>query len=129
MTKASVMKRLNIHTQIWSRALISAHLFNPFHATGLFLYPWKRWRNMFSDVFRRYSKRAVTWHGLFFRKLHFSFNSYPVLHNKRLRGYWFDSDSSYFEGSRWFLVHMDWDTVFSMYSLKQDPTFILKPYL
>ena len=40
-------------------------LFNPFHATGLFLYPLKIWENLwFSDIFRGYRKRTVAWNGL-----------------------------------------------------------------
>ena len=39
--------------------------FNPFHTTGLFLYPLKTSGNqMFSDVFRGYRKRPVAWTGL-----------------------------------------------------------------
>ena len=35
---------------------------NPFHATGLFLYPTKTLENqVFSDVFRGYIKRPVAW--------------------------------------------------------------------
>ena len=35
---------------------------NPFHATGLFLYPRKTSENQrFSDFFRGYRKRLVTW--------------------------------------------------------------------
>ena len=34
---------------------------NPFHATGLFLYPLKTENQKFSDVFRGYRKRSVTW--------------------------------------------------------------------
>ena len=43
----------------------SENTFNPFHATGLFLYPLKTSENpWFSDVFRRYGKRPVAWNGL-----------------------------------------------------------------
>ena len=38
---------------------------NPFHATGLFLYPLKTWRKL--EVFwcfQRYRKRPVAWNGL-----------------------------------------------------------------
>ena len=39
--------------------------FNPFHATDLFWYPLKISENQrFSDVFRGYQKRSVTWNGL-----------------------------------------------------------------
>ena len=42
-----------------------AKWFNPFHATGLFLYSLKKWENQrFSDVFMGYRKRPVAWHGL-----------------------------------------------------------------
>ena len=44
------------------QAILSAagFLFNPFHATGLFLYPLKTSENQrFSDVFRGYRKRPV----------------------------------------------------------------------
>ena len=38
---------------------------NPFHATGLFLYPTKNINNQrFSDVFSMYSKRTVAWNVL-----------------------------------------------------------------
>ena len=38
---------------------------NPFHATGLFLFPLKTLENLwFSDVFRGYRKRTVAWNGL-----------------------------------------------------------------
>ena len=33
--------------------------FNPFHATGLFLYPLKTENQSLSDVFREYGKRPV----------------------------------------------------------------------
>ena len=36
----------------------------PFHATGLFLYLLKTENLWFSDVFRGYRKRSVTWNGL-----------------------------------------------------------------
>ena len=40
-------------------------LLNPFHATDFFLYPLKTSENHgFSDVFRGYRKRPVTWNGL-----------------------------------------------------------------
>ena len=46
---------------LW-RPLCSA--FNPFHATGLFQYPMKTSvKFRFSDVFRGYRKRPVTWKG------------------------------------------------------------------
>ena len=39
--------------------------FNPFQATGLFLYPMTTSKNFwFSDVFRGYKKRPVAWNGL-----------------------------------------------------------------
>ena len=40
-------------------------LINPFHATGLFLFPLKTSGNQrFSDVFRGYKKRSVALNGL-----------------------------------------------------------------
>ena len=39
--------------------------FNPFHATDLFWYPMKTSENQrFSNVFRGYQNRSVTWNGL-----------------------------------------------------------------
>ena len=41
------------------------YLFNPFHANDLFWYPLKTSENQrFSDVFREYQKRSVSWNGL-----------------------------------------------------------------
>ena len=40
--------------------------FNWFYATGLFPYPWKDKKQRFSDVFRRYKKRPVTWNELIY---------------------------------------------------------------
>ena len=41
------------------------YLFNPFHATDLFWYPLKTSENQrFSDVFREYQKKSVSWNGL-----------------------------------------------------------------
>ena len=38
---------------------------NPFHATGLFLYPLKTLENLwFPDVFRGYRRSPVAWNGL-----------------------------------------------------------------
>ena len=40
-------------------------IFNPFHATDFFLYPLKTSENLwFSNVFRGYRERPVTWNGL-----------------------------------------------------------------
>ena len=40
-------------------------IFNPFHATDFFLYPLKTSENLrFSDIFRGYRERPVTWNGL-----------------------------------------------------------------
>ena len=41
------------------------YVINPFHATGLFLYPLETSEKLwFSDVFRGYRKRLVAWNGL-----------------------------------------------------------------
>ena len=38
-------------------------IINPFHATGLFLYPLETLKNLwFPDVFKRYNKRPVGWY-------------------------------------------------------------------
>ena len=55
-------------------------LFNPFHATGLFLYPLKTSKNLrFSDVFRGYRKRPMAWNGLnsLMQNISFDFLSLP----------------------------------------------------
>ena len=40
-------------------------IINPFHATGLFLFPLKTSKNLwFPDVFKMYNKRPVAWYGL-----------------------------------------------------------------
>ena len=52
---------LNTHTEISNRTTISVRLFNPFHATDLFLYPLKTSENnRFCDILRRYEKGPVT---------------------------------------------------------------------
>ena len=41
-----------------------SHLFNPFHATGLFLYPLKTWENLWvADILMGYIKKPVTRNG------------------------------------------------------------------
>ena len=43
----------------------AVYLLNPFHATGLFLYPLKTSEKLwFSDIFRVYRKRPMAWNGL-----------------------------------------------------------------
>ena len=50
--------------KIWSTKV---DFYNQLHATDFFLYPQKTSENLwFSDVFRGYRKRAVTWNGLVF---------------------------------------------------------------
>ena len=45
--------------------LIIFMLINPFHATGLFLFPLKTSENQrFSNILRGYRKRPVSWNGL-----------------------------------------------------------------
>ena len=52
---------LNTHTEISNRTTIGVRLFNPFHATDLFLYPLKTSENnRFCDILRRYEKGPVT---------------------------------------------------------------------
>ena len=56
---------------LW-RSLTHFKVFNPFHATGLFLFPLKTSENQrFSDVLRGYRKRSVAWSGLTFSFLIF----------------------------------------------------------
>ena len=44
-------------------------LINPFHVSGLFLYPLKTSENLwFSDVFKDYRKRPDAWNGLIIKK-------------------------------------------------------------
>ena len=48
---------------------------NPFNATGLFLYPLKTENQRFSNVFKGYIKRLVTWNEIretFFRTLYYN---------------------------------------------------------
>ena len=59
----SVFSATNESKNIKYRDLVD--LFNPFYATGLFLYPLKASENLwFSDVFKKYRKRPVAWNGL-----------------------------------------------------------------
>ena len=50
-------------TKTFTYSIPLEHLFNPFHATGLFLYPLKTENQRFSDVFSGYRKRPNTWNG------------------------------------------------------------------
>ena len=50
---------------IFLEQLLFRSLIDPFHATGLFIYPLKTSENQrFSDVFRGYRKRPVAWNEL-----------------------------------------------------------------
>ena len=53
-------------SSIWKKFLkVVYNSINLFHATGLFLYPLKKWENLwFSDILRRHRKRPVAWNGL-----------------------------------------------------------------
>ena len=73
--KYDTMKVLNFHLKNYTLNIailegkkwkkIVSNLFNPFQATGLFLYPLKTSGNQrFSDVFRGYKKRPVAWNEL-----------------------------------------------------------------
>ena len=56
-------------------------VFNLFHATGLFRYPLKTWKNQrFSDVFRGYRMRPVAWNVL----ISSQYNSYQKKKKKTL---------------------------------------------
>ena len=47
------------------RIYFKVMIINPFYTTGLFLYPLNALENQgFSDVFRGYRKKPVTWNGL-----------------------------------------------------------------
>ena len=57
---------LSYFSRLFSDILLWFILFvNPFHATGVILYPLKTSENLwFSDIFRGYRERPVTWNGL-----------------------------------------------------------------
>ena len=55
------------------------NILNLFHATGLFLYPFKTWENQrFSYIFRGYKKRPVAWNGLINAHRRDSMNRYWI---------------------------------------------------
>ena len=92
--RSNILLRTLSNYSIFRRPIYSKHslvqtgvcqlLFNPFHATGLFLYLLKTSENLwFSDVFRGYRKRPVAWDGLmyqlFFRTPNLLLLLYPLV--------------------------------------------------
>ena len=57
---STLLGKLGIECYLWHLNLI----FNPFYAPSVFLYPLKTENLWFSDVFKGYRKRPVTWNGL-----------------------------------------------------------------
>ena len=57
---STLLGKLGIECYLWHLNLI----FNPFYAPNVSLYPLKTENLWFSDVFKRYRKRPVTWNGL-----------------------------------------------------------------
>ena len=67
-----VLKTLYNISNIWKsvKRYITIRV-NPFHDTGVFLYPMKTSENQrFSDVFRGYRKRLVAWNRLMYFQKH-----------------------------------------------------------